>query len=751
MPRSKNTPPTKLPLSAVTGLAFLTAFLASLVYFFLKPRRKNEPPAPVPEPVVESPVKSVEHIEPSVTSKVQRSWSCTDLSGPCLALLSAYFAQGIYGSTFGEGWMQNWAWLDGISVSNRLWLGSGIYLAALLVWVFTAPVMQTVTGVTGPDGLQKGLYQPFRFYLLFTGFGIYILSIFMFMTGGETGFIRGLWAAGLVCFILSQIPWSGSHWSSQPDVEESPRFRWQEWLVLALILGAAFWLRFYKLASIPDDLHGDMASYGLVARDYLQGVEKNIFGYGFYDIPIMGFLPAIFSMSIFGDNIFGLQMTSLIGGMLSLFAVYLLIWRLFNSHRLAALTVALVAVNVAHIHFSRIAAYMDPWPFGYFALFFLIDGLKSRRASSLGLAGVLLGFCLQMYFSGRVLIFIIGFFLIYAFFFQRSWITHNKRGLALMAAGVRAGDDVLTVANTFIATVEAITLVGAHPVFVEIDPATYNLSPAALEAFIQQECRLGPDGHWVNGKSGRRVTAILPVHLYGLVADMSALLDLARKYNLVVVEDACQAHGASCQVDGKTQRAGSFGRASAFSFYPGKNLGAMGEGGAVTCSDETAVQRMKLWRDHGSSQKYIHISPDGWNGRLDALQCAILDIKLKKLDEWNGRRRQVAAWYQARLGNASRIILPFVPEGWEHIYHLYIIRVPERDRMLKELGARGVSCGLHYPFPLHLQAAYRDLGYVKGDLPVTEEIVSSILTLPMFPHMSEEMVDFTCKSLIELL
>jgi dTDP-4-amino-4,6-dideoxygalactose transaminase len=323
--------------------------------------------------------------------------------------------------------------------------------------------------------------------------------------------------------------------------------------------------------------------------------------------------------------------------------------------------------------------------------------------------------------------------------------------LALMAAGVQAGDEVLTVSHTFIATVEAVTLVGARPAFIEIDPSTYHLSPSALEAFFQEECRLGPDGHWVDGSTGLRVTAVLPVHLYGMVVDIQPILALAKKYNLVVVEDSAQAHGATYTLDGQVQKAGSFGQAAAFSFYPGKNLGAMGEGGAVATNDEPAAGRMKLWRDHGSNQKYVHLSPDGWNGRLDALQCAILDIKLKKLDEWNARRRQVAAWYAERLAGDERIVLPLVPEGRQHIYHLYVVRVPQRDRVLKELGVNGVGCGLHYPIPLHLQVAYRDLGYLRGDFPVTEEIAASILTLPMFPHMTEEMVDFTCQTLKELL
>jgi dTDP-4-amino-4,6-dideoxygalactose transaminase len=177
----------------------------------------------------------------------------------------------------------------------------------------------------------------------------------------------------------------------------------------------------------------------------------------------------------------------------------------------------------------------------------------------------------------------------------------------------------------------------------------------------------------------------------------------------------------------------------------------MGEGGIVTTKDEQAAQRMRLWRDHGSSQKYVHISPDGWNGRLDALQCAILNIKLKKLDEWNDRRRQVAKWYGERLGGNEKIVLPSVPTGREHIYHLYVVRVRDRDRVMKELGARSISCGLHYPIPLHLQAAYRDLGYRKGDFPVTEKVTESILSLPIFPHMTEDMLDFVCSEIEKLL
>ncbi len=323
--------------------------------------------------------------------------------------------------------------------------------------------------------------------------------------------------------------------------------------------------------------------------------------------------------------------------------------------------------------------------------------------------------------------------------------------LALLGVGIAAGDGVLTTAHTFIATVEAITQVGAMPVFVDIDRPTYNLSPQKLADYLESQCYLGGDGHWVDSRTEARLTAVLPVHLYGLMADMGPILELAAHYNLKVIEDACQAHGARYFWKGNFYPAGYFGGAAGFSFYPGKNLGALGEGGAVTTQSETSAKRMRLLRDHGSDQKYRHISPNGWNSRLDALQCAFLDIKLKKLDEWNARRRQVASWYAQRLAADERITLPVVPEGREPIDHLYGVRVPQRQKTFKELGSREIACGLHYPTPLHLQKAYRGLGYQSGDLPEAEAAAANILSLPMFPHMSEEMVDVVCRNLREAL
>ena len=242
---------------------------------------------------------------------------------------------------------------------------------------------------------------------------------------------------------------------------------------------------------------------------------------------------------------------------------------------------------------------------------------------------------------------------------------------SLIAGGIGPGDEVITVPNTFIATTEAISQTGATSAFVDIDERTYNMDPSKLEDYLKSRDAL------CSMHSANRPKAIIPVHLYGQPADMDSILEIAERYGLIVIEDACQAHGAlyRSEKSKKWRKAGSMGLAAAFSFYPGKNLGACGEGGAVTTNDEQAAQRMKTWRDHGSVEKYVHQSPDGWNSRLDTLQCAILDIKLKKLDEWNARRRQVAAWYSDRLADDARIILPAVPDGRQHIFHLFMLFV----------------------------------------------------------------------------
>lgn len=353
-----------------------------------------------------------------------------------LALVFSYAAQGVFDSIDGEGLLKNLPRLGEMTEANRLWIGTGIYFVCMALWVAAAPVVRYTAQVTvsSPSvaAPSRRYFDSVRSFLLYAAIGLYLMSMLLEMSVGENALIRGLWAAGLVSFILSQL----IRLAPRPGAEESPRFQWRHWLILTLILGVAFWLRYYRLTEIPNDFHGDMAIHGGIAREYLLGVKTNIFGYDFYSFPFMSFLPAAFSMAVFGNNLFGLQMTSVIGGMLNLLAVYLFVWRAFDSHRLAALTTSLTAINVAHIHFSRIVENMDPWTFGVFALFFLMDGLKARRAPSFGLAGVFLGISLQMYFSGRVLVFIIGAFLAYAFFFKREWVIQNRRNFWLLAVGV---------------------------------------------------------------------------------------------------------------------------------------------------------------------------------------------------------------------------------------------------------------------------------------------------------------------------
>ncbi|MCB8943134.1 MAG: DegT/DnrJ/EryC1/StrS family aminotransferase [Ardenticatenaceae bacterium] len=322
--------------------------------------------------------------------------------------------------------------------------------------------------------------------------------------------------------------------------------------------------------------------------------------------------------------------------------------------------------------------------------------------------------------------------------------------LALAGCGVQAGDEVVTVPNTFMATVEAVHMLGAFPALVDVDPESYTMSPEKLDEFLSEQCVVDEAGQLVNKETGRRVTAVIPVHLYGLPADMKPILALAAKYNLQVIEDACQAHGAFYQANGEPKRAGSLGRAAAFSFYPGKNLGAMGEGGAVTTHDADVAQRMKMLRDHGQSEKYIHARADGWNSRLDTMQCAVLSAKLKRLDGWNNQRRQVAAWYREELADVEQVVLPVEPNGRHHVYHLFVVRVPDREKARQQLTAKGIGVGLHYPIPLHQQPAYAEAAWQTGDFPETETAAAHILSLPMFPHMTRDQVQYVCKMLKEV-
>jgi dTDP-4-amino-4,6-dideoxygalactose transaminase len=308
---------------------------------------------------------------------------------------------------------------------------------------------------------------------------------------------------------------------------------------------------------------------------------------------------------------------------------------------------------------------------------------------------------------------------------------------ALMACGIQQGDVVLTVPNTFIATGEAISQAGALPEFVDIDEGTYNMSVEALETYLKVHCTRDANGRLISLRSRRPVTAIVPVHLYGQMADMDGILRLADANGLMVVEDACQAHGAEyfSERHNKWIRAGSMGRAAAFSFYPGKNLGALGEGGAATTNDGAIAARMRLLRDHGQAKKYYH-DIEGYNGRLDTIQAAFLAAKLPHLEGWNARRRELAASYNRMLAGDPTVLTPVESSGSRGVFHLYVVRVADRDGMMEHLKQAGIGTGIHYPIPLHQQKAYAGMAYGAAAFPVTERIAPEILSLPMFPQLT---------------
>jgi dTDP-4-amino-4,6-dideoxygalactose transaminase len=298
--------------------------------------------------------------------------------------------------------------------------------------------------------------------------------------------------------------------------------------------------------------------------------------------------------------------------------------------------------------------------------------------------------------------------------------------LSLAALGIGDGDEVITVPNTFIATAEAISAVGARPVFVDVDPVSFTMDPALLEAVITE-----------------KTAAIIPVDLYGQVADIDPIFDIANRYGIPVVEDACQAHGAEY----KGRKAGTFGAAGCFSFYPGKNLGACGEGGAVTTDDDELAHRIRLWRDHGSAKRYEHLFP-GFNMRMEGIQGGILSVKLKYLDRWNNQRRSCAAAYDAALANTD-VETPVEMAYNRHVYHLYVVQADNRDNLRQRLTESGIESGLHYPVPLHLQQAYRFLNYKEGDFPVTERLKDRILSLPIYPGIQEECIERVASELRE--
>jgi dTDP-4-amino-4,6-dideoxygalactose transaminase len=300
---------------------------------------------------------------------------------------------------------------------------------------------------------------------------------------------------------------------------------------------------------------------------------------------------------------------------------------------------------------------------------------------------------------------------------------------ALLALGVGAGDEVITVPNTFIATAEAITYCGAKPVFVDVDEETYTMDPRLIERAITP-----------------RTKAIIPVHLYGQMADMDPIMEIARKHRLFVIEDACQAHGAEY----KGRRAGSIGDVGCFSFYPGKNLGACGEGGGSVTNNLELKNKMAMFRDHGQAKKYYH-SVVGWNGRMDGIQGAILSIKLKHLNAWTEARRSHATAYTAAFKHVHGVLTPKEAAQRKHVYHLYVLRVRNRDRILKQLADQGVNCAIHYPVPLHLQEAYASLGIGRGSLPVSERCAEEIISLPMFPELTPADIQTVASSVAALV
>ena len=291
--------------------------------------------------------------------------------------------------------------------------------------------------------------------------------------------------------------------------------------------------------------------------------------------------------------------------------------------------------------------------------------------------------------------------------------------MALSGLGIGPGDEVITVPNTFIATAEAISFCGATPVFVDVDNATYNMDADLLESAITPKTK-----------------AIIPVHLFGQMADMDPIMEIARARELFVVEDACQAHGA----EHKGRRAGSIGDAGCFSFYPGKNLGAYGEAGAVVTNNSELAETMRAFRDHGQTRKSCH-TMIGWNGRMDGFQGAVLSVKLKHLPEWNEARRKNASLYSDLLADVDEIVTPVEADYARHIYHVYAIRTQNRDELISVLAKEGISCGIHYPVPVHMQEAYEHLGYGRYSFPIAEKCADEFVSLPMFAELTAEQIE----------
>ncbi len=300
--------------------------------------------------------------------------------------------------------------------------------------------------------------------------------------------------------------------------------------------------------------------------------------------------------------------------------------------------------------------------------------------------------------------------------------------LALRAYGIGPGDEVITAANSFIASALAISHAGATPVLVDVDPFTHTIDVTGIERAITS-----------------RTKAILPVHLYGHPAHMDPIRQIAEQHGLIVIEDACQAHGARY----KGRRAGSLGHAAAFSFYPGKNLGAYGDGGMVVTNDADIRKRLEMLRNYGQEEKYHHLT-QGFNRRLDTLQAAVLRVKLKYLEKWNAARRWQAELYH-RLLAGTELVLPSEAVGAQSVWHLYVIRTEHRDKLKQYLASRGIAAGIHYPVPIHLQPAYKNLGYKRGSFPVTEQYAQRILSLPIYAELTPELIEYVSKSILTFL
>jgi dTDP-4-amino-4,6-dideoxygalactose transaminase len=301
--------------------------------------------------------------------------------------------------------------------------------------------------------------------------------------------------------------------------------------------------------------------------------------------------------------------------------------------------------------------------------------------------------------------------------------------LSLLALGIGPGDEVITVPNSFIATAEAISYTGATPVFTDVREDTYTMDPDLLEKAITSKTK-----------------AIIPVHLFGQTADMDPIIGIAEKHGIAVIEDACQAHGAEY----RGRKAGSIGKTGCFSFYPGKNLGAYGEGGAVTTNDAAVAEKVKMFRDHGQSKKYYH-DVIGWNARLDGFQGTVLSVKLKHLNGWNEARRSHAATYSKLLSGVPGVKIPTIADYAKHVFHIYAVRIQGRDKLIADLGEKGISCGIHYPVPIHLQKAYAFLNLKEGSFPVAEKCASEYVSLPMFPELKPEQVEYVAEKIKELL